>query len=50
MINPELLTEEEVLWINEYHTKVCDTLSPVLLEQGRAEAHKWLINATQLLG
>lgn len=50
MIAPELLTEDEVAWLNDYHTQVCDTLSPLLIDQGRTEAHQWLINATQLLG
>ncbi|XP_019849652.1 PREDICTED: xaa-Pro aminopeptidase 1-like isoform X1 [Amphimedon queenslandica] len=50
MIAPELLTEDEVSWLNDYHTQVRDTLSPVLIDQGRTEAHQWLINATQLLG
>ena len=50
MIAPELLNEDEVSWLNDYHTQVRDTLSPVLLDQGRTDAHKWLINATELLG
>lgn len=40
-IDVSLMTEEEIAWLNQYHAKVYETLSP-LLEQGEAE---WLKEA-----
>lgn len=50
MIQPDLLTIEEINWLNDYHVMCQDTIGPVLLEQGRPEAYKWLMKETQLLG
>lgn len=50
MIQPDLLTEDEISWLNDYHTLCRDTVGPVLLEQERSEAYKWLMKETQLLG
>ena len=42
-INKELLNSEEIQWINDYHKKVFNTLSPYLNEDETA----WLKNATK---
>ncbi|MDU1414330.1 MAG: aminopeptidase P family protein [Clostridium sp.] len=42
-INKELLNSEEIKWINDYHKKVFNTLSPYLNEDETA----WLKNATK---
>lgn len=39
---PELLTREEIDWLNEYHSRVYRTLSPLL----SGEAKKWLRRKT----
>jgi Xaa-Pro aminopeptidase len=45
LIDTELLTPSEALWIDSYHQRVFDTLAPLL---GKAE-QKWLRNKTQKL-
>ena len=42
LIDKELLTKEELAWINQYHQKVNDTLSDHLDEAD----HNWLTRAT----
>ena len=41
----DLLTEEERLWINNYHRRVFETLSPYLENDDR----EWLVQATRPL-
>lgn len=50
MIIPELLNEEEIIWLNNYHTRCREEVGAVLLEQGRTAAHQWLMKETQLVG
>lgn len=45
LINKELLTQEELCWINQYHSKVYEKLSPYLNE----EEQLWLKNVTKEL-
>lgn len=40
-----IMTDEEILWVNEYHRTVFDRLSPALSDDER----KWLENATKPL-
>lgn len=42
-INPELLTEQEILWINNYHSKVYERLSPYI----DSEEKEWLKKNTR---
>ncbi|MBU3875191.1 aminopeptidase P family N-terminal domain-containing protein [Faecalicatena sp. AGMB00832] len=42
-INPDLLTAEEKVWLNEYHKTVYDTISPYLSE----EENEWLKEYTR---
>lgn len=44
-IVPEMLTEDERTWINDYHTAVYEKLAPMLAEQDRA----WLAEYTQAI-
>jgi Xaa-Pro aminopeptidase len=50
MIEPTLLDEGDIQWLNEYHVTCRDVIGPVLSEQGRTRAHAWLMRETQLLG
>lgn len=42
----EMLTDEELLWLNDYHQHVCHTLTPLLTEEADRQ---WLYQATQAL-
>ncbi|WOX06662.1 aminopeptidase P family protein [Microbulbifer pacificus] len=42
LIDPALLSDSELGWLNDYHKKVQETLSPLVNEQTRA----WLVAAT----
>jgi Xaa-Pro aminopeptidase len=45
LVEPALLTEDEKAWLNTYHARVRDTLTPLLDGETRA----WLARATQPL-
>src|SRR5262249_10451723 len=42
LILPELLTDDEIAWLNSYHARVATTLSPLVDDETRA----WLARAT----
>ena len=42
-ILPDLMTDEEIAWLNDYHTRVRDTLTPLLAND---EERQWLAAAT----
>jgi len=46
LVLSDLLTAEEILWLDAYHARVGDTLGPLLDDQTRA----WLADATRPLG
>ena len=50
MIVPELLTREEVEWLNNYHQLCRDRVGPILKEMGRTEALDWLYRETEPMG
>jgi Xaa-Pro aminopeptidase len=50
MIEADLLTKEEVEWLNSYHQTCRDRVGPILKEMGRVEAMQWLIRETQPIG
>ncbi|XP_046850039.1 xaa-Pro aminopeptidase 1-like isoform X2 [Xenia sp. Carnegie-2017] len=37
-------------WLNYYHEKCRETIGQVLLEQGKMDAHRWLVKETEPLG
>jgi Xaa-Pro aminopeptidase len=45
LIEPALMTPEEMVWLDAYHERVRETLSPLVDERTRA----WLEEATQPL-
>ena len=45
LLATEMMTEDELTWINRYHTHVYDTLAPALDESARA----WLKEKTQAI-
>jgi Xaa-Pro aminopeptidase len=45
LVELSLLTDEERAWLNAYHTRVRETLSPQVDRETRA----WLVNATRAL-
>ena len=44
-VEPDLLDEEEKRWLNQYHERVYDTLSPLLDEKERL----WLKDKTKAI-
>lgn len=50
MINPALLTQKEIDWINDYHSECRETVGAELRRQGKKEALEWLMRETQPLG
>ena len=43
LVNPMLMTREEITWLNDYHARVRETLSPLVDEETRS----WLVAATE---
>jgi len=50
MIDPEMLTENEIDWLNGYHAKCRDVLGPKMQEQGLSDAYEWLLRETMPIG
>jgi len=50
MIVADLMTKQEVEWLNGYHQTCRDRVGPILKEMGRVEAMEWLIRETQPIG
>ncbi|CAN7990211.1 unnamed protein product [Ixodes hexagonus] len=50
MLNPMMLTAEEVEWLDTYHQACRDVIGRALEEQGRDLALQWLLRETQPLG
>jgi Xaa-Pro aminopeptidase len=46
LIDPSLLEEDEIAWLNAYHTQVRENLTPLV----DAETARWLAEATQPVG
>ncbi|MCZ6799974.1 MAG: aminopeptidase P family protein [Nitrospirae bacterium] len=45
LIDPSLLSEEEIVWVNEYHLRVREAITPLVNE----ETQSWIFQATQPL-
>ncbi len=46
LVEPALLTDEEIAWLDAYHARVRETLAPLV----DAPTREWLIAATAALG
>jgi Xaa-Pro aminopeptidase len=46
LVIPDMLTSEETAWLDGYHARVADTLSPLV----DAETRAWLVAATRPIG
>ena len=50
MIEPSLLTQKEIHYINQYHQKCRDMVGPLLKRMGKTEGYNWLIKETTPFG
>jgi len=50
LIDPTLMTQKEIEWLNTYHALVYDTLAPIFNKNGRSDLTKWLREQTRALG
>jgi len=50
LILAELLTQQELDWLNNYHQTCRDRVGPLLKESGRTSALEWLYRETQPIG
>ncbi len=50
MIDPHLLSRDEVNYINNYHQKCRDVVGPLLRSMGKKEGLNWLIRETNPIG
>ncbi|RUS71962.1 hypothetical protein EGW08_020275 [Elysia chlorotica] len=50
MIDASLLTENEIKWLNNYHSKVRDIVGEELLKQDKKSVYQWLLQETEPLG
>lgn len=50
LIEPTLLTKEEINYINQYHQKCLDVVGPLLKEMGQQAGLDWLIKETRPIG
>ncbi|GFW42692.1 xaa-Pro aminopeptidase 1 [Trichonephila clavipes] len=49
-IDPSLLNDNEIKWLNEYHVTCREVIGRILEEQGKTEALQWLLKETEPLG
>ena len=50
LIDPTLLTQDEINYINQYHQKCLDSVGPLLREMGHQAGLNWLIKETRPIG
>jgi len=50
MLDPALLSSDEIDWLNKYHEKCLETLTPVLEKQNKIDVLAWLKCQCQALG
>ncbi|XP_034235011.1 xaa-Pro aminopeptidase 1-like isoform X2 [Thrips palmi] len=50
LLVPELLTEKEISYLNNYHMKVRESVGPILKKMGHVEALEWLYRETEPIG
>jgi len=49
LLDPSLLTQEEIDWLDSYHQTVKDIVGQELESQGKKQALKWLLRETKPL-
>ena len=49
-MDPKLMTQDEIQWVNNYHNECREKVGPLLRELGKKEALKWLMKETEALG
>ncbi|XP_052772140.1 xaa-Pro aminopeptidase 1-like [Mya arenaria] len=50
MIEASLLTQEEIDWLNEYHTRCREVVGAELQRQRKKDAYNYLVRESQLIG
>ena len=50
MILPEMLTQDEINYVNKYHQKCRDLVGPLLRDMGKNDGLQWLIRETATIG
>uniref|UniRef100_T1KRQ9 Aminopeptidase P N-terminal domain-containing protein n=2 Tax=Tetranychus urticae TaxID=32264 RepID=T1KRQ9_TETUR len=50
LLEPSLLSIEEIEWLDNYHATCRDVIGKALKEQGKTNAYQWLMKETQPLG
>ncbi|PVD29782.1 hypothetical protein C0Q70_09039 [Pomacea canaliculata] len=50
MIDPSLLTEKEISWLNNYHANIRNIVGQELQAQGKMDVFSWLLHSTEPLG
>lgn len=49
LLDLNLLTNDEITWINSYHEKTLKEVGALLKEQGHADTYEWLKKATETI-
>ncbi|KAK3095170.1 hypothetical protein FSP39_011006 [Pinctada imbricata] len=50
LIDPSLLSQKEIDWLNDYHSKCLQIVGEELMNQGKTAAFKWLKKEAQIIG
>jgi Xaa-Pro aminopeptidase len=46
LIDPSMLSEHALRWLNRYHSRVCDLIGPLLIGPSDQSVLEWLMEAT----
>ncbi|KDR18194.1 Xaa-Pro aminopeptidase 2 [Zootermopsis nevadensis] len=47
LINPDIMSKKQLLWLNDYHAKVREIIGTEMLWQGLTNAYEWLLRKTE---
>ncbi|KAK8751817.1 hypothetical protein OTU49_010436 [Cherax quadricarinatus] len=50
LIDPSMMTENEIQWLNSYHAECREKVGEYLLQQGHKDAYDWLVRETEPIG
>lgn len=50
LLIPEMLTKQEITWLNDYHSMILEKVGSYLKQQGKHKILDWLIRETECLG